>query len=92
MAKRRRDPVRPPQAHEINEVDLAQDMMGRNALQGDDQANIHNQRYVEPGVNPEPDNLIETFEKADKDVRARRDLGKGRRHSPKHPYNQPPEE
>jgi len=91
MAKRRRDPVRPPQAHEINEVDLAQDMMGRNALQGDDQANVHNQRYVEPGVNREPDDLIETFEKADKDVRARRDLGKGRRHSPKHPYNQPEE-
>jgi hypothetical protein len=83
--------VRPPQAHEINEVDLAQDMMGRNALQGDDQANVHNQRYVEPGVNREPDDLIETFEKADKDVRARRDLGKGRRHSPKHPYNQPEE-
>ena len=91
MAKRRRNPVRPPQAHEINEVDLAQDMMGRNSLQGDDQANVHNQRYVEPGVNREPDDLIETFEKADKDVRARRDLGKGRRHSPKHPYNQPEE-
>lgn len=76
--------------HEIGEDDLASDLMGKNALQGHDQSNVHNERQVEPGVKAEPDDsLLETFEKADKDIRAKRDLGKGRRHSPQHPYNRP---
>lgn len=89
MAKKRKAPTRPPAAHEIIEADLAQDQMGKNSLQGDDQANVHNERRAVPNTKAEPDGLMETFEKADKDVRARRDLGKGRRHSPKHPFNEP---
>lgn len=89
MAKSRKTPIRPRQAHEIVEDDLAQDRMGDNALQGDDQSNVRNERHAVPNTKAEPSDLMETFEKADKDVRARRDLGKGRRHSPKHPFNEP---
>lgn len=75
-------------AHELTETDFASDKMGNNSLQGDDQRNVHNQRQAVPGVKPEADkSIIETLEKSDKDVRARRDLGKGRRHSSDHPYN-----
>ncbi len=92
MPKNRKSGMRPPEAHEITEADLAQDKMGRNSLQGDDQSNVHNERRAVPGVRKEADDLMETFEKSDKDVRAKRDLGKGRRHSPEHPYNKPDEE
>lgn len=75
---------------EIGEVDLAPELMGKNALQGEDQSSIHNERQVAPGVKADADDdLIETYEKSDKDIRAKRDLGKGRRHSPAHPYNKP---
>lgn len=65
---------------DINETDLAQDKMGDNALQGDDQRNVRNQRHAVPDVRTETDNVIESLEKLDKDVRAKRDLGKGNRH------------
>lgn len=65
-------------AQSITESDLAQKEMGDNQLQGDDQANVRNQRRAVPGAKKDPDdNPIETFRKADKDERARRDLGKG---------------
>lgn len=89
MARQRKASSRPPEAHEIIEADLAQDKMGKNSLQGDDQSSVRNERHAEPDMKPEADDLMETFEKSDKDVRARRDLGKGRRHSPKHPFNKP---
>lgn len=63
----------------ITETDLAQDKMGDNALQGDDQANVRNQRHAVPDVKTETDGIIESLEKLDKDVRAERDLGKGNR-------------
>lgn len=88
----RRKPTRPLDAHEITEEDLAQDEMGRNSLQGDDQSSVRNERRAVPGVRTEADDLMETFEKSDKDIRAKRDLGKGRRHSPAHPYNKPKSE
>lgn len=71
----------------LTETDLASDKMGRNSLQGDDQANVRNQRQAVPDVKQDTDSIEESAEKTDKDVRARRDLGKGRRHSPDHPYN-----
>lgn len=64
----------------LKESDLAGDIMGDNDLQGDDQANVRNQRRAVPDVRQEADeSVVESFEKLDKDVRARRELGKGNR-------------
>lgn len=60
----------------IDETDLAQDKMGDNDLQANDQRNVHNQREAVPDVKKETDGVVESFEKMNKDVRARRDLGK----------------
>lgn len=66
-------------ASEIQGSDIAEERMGKNALQGDDQEKVRNQRHSVPDVKQEPDNVIESFEKLDKNERARRDLGKGAR-------------
>jgi hypothetical protein len=64
----------------LTESDLAQDKMGDNSLQGDDQANVRNQRQAVPDVKKKPDDgVIDSLEKMDKDVRAEKDLGKGAR-------------
>ena len=63
---------------DITEADLAAEKMGRNKLQGDDQANVRNQRHAVPHMRHETDGIIESLEKLDKHVRARRDLGKVR--------------
>ncbi len=64
----------------LTEADLAQDKMGDNSLQGDDQANVRNQRHAVPDVKQKPDkSVIGSLEKMDKDVRAERELGKGAR-------------
>lgn len=68
---------------DLTETDLAQDKMGRNALQGDDQLSVRNERKAVPHVKQETDSIIESLEKTDKDVRAERDLGKGNRSSNK---------
>lgn len=69
---------------DIRETDLAQQRMGKNRLQGDDQSNVRNERHAVPDVKTEPDDdVIETFEKLDKDKRAREDLNKGVRKSGK---------
>jgi hypothetical protein len=60
----------------IDETDLAQDKMGDNDLQANDQRNVQNQREAVPDVKKETDGVVESFEKTNKDVRARRDLGK----------------
>ena len=66
----------------LTESDLAQDKMGDNSLQGDDQANVRNQRQAVPDVKQEPDkSVVESLKKMDKDVRAERELGKGNRSS-----------
>ncbi|HEU4987737.1 MAG TPA: hypothetical protein VFT89_11800 [Rhizobiaceae bacterium] len=62
-------------------TDLAADKMGRNNLQGDDQDNVRNQRRTQPDTKQEPDELMESFTKLDKEERARKDLGKGNRSS-----------
>lgn len=59
------------------EADLASDRMGRNSLQGDDQTRVRNQRQTQAGTRLEPDDVVESFEKTDKERRARADLGKG---------------
>ncbi|MGE3645783.1 MAG: hypothetical protein AB7F96_18205 [Beijerinckiaceae bacterium] len=64
---------------ELTHSDLAQDIMGKNALQGADQLSVRNQRRSVPGEKQETDGVIESFEKLDKDVRAEEDLGKGNR-------------
>lgn len=64
------------------ETDLAQDIMGDNALQGDDQAHVRNQRHAVADVRQTPDDgVIESLKKMDKDVRAEKELGKGNRKS-----------
>ncbi|PTW55710.1 hypothetical protein C8N35_11235 [Breoghania corrubedonensis] len=69
--------TKPQRARDITEDDLAQDRMGRNSLQGNDQQNVRNQRQDQPDARQETDGVVESFEKLDKDVRARRDLNKG---------------
>ena len=64
---------------DIERADLAQDEMGNNQLQGDDQEDVHNERQEVPDVRTEPDDVMESFEKMDKEKRAREDLGKGNR-------------
>ena len=65
----------------LKRSDLASDEMGNNSLQGDDQANVRNERYAVPDAKTEADDVIESFKKLDKDVRAEKDLGKGNRSS-----------
>ncbi|MBB4305136.1 hypothetical protein GGD81_004204 [Rhodobium orientis] len=65
----------------ISETDLANERMGNNQLQGNDQESVRNQRHSQPDVKTETDGVIESFEKLDKETRARRDLGKGNRKS-----------
>lgn len=64
------------QKRRLTDTDLAQDKMGRNSLQGNDQADVRNQRKAVAGVKQEADDVIESFRKIDKDVRAEKDLGK----------------
>ena len=64
----------------LTEADLAQDKMGDNSLQGNDQVNVRNQRQALPDVKQEADgSVIESLKKMDKDVRAEKELGKGAR-------------
>tara|TARA_R100000365_G_C2729556_1_gene60061 strand:- start:84 stop:320 length:237 start_codon:yes stop_codon:yes gene_type:complete len=63
------------------ETDLASERMGRNKLRGNDQSNVRNERKAVPDVKQETDGVVESFEKLDKDKRAREDLGKGNRSS-----------
>jgi len=64
----------------LTEADLAQDKMGDNSLQGNDQGNVRNQRQAVPDVKQEADgSVIESLEKMDKDVRAEQELGKDAR-------------
>lgn len=64
-------------------TDLASERMGRNKLQGDDQEVVQNERKAVPDVKQETDGVIESYEKLDKDKRARENLGKGNRYSKK---------
>jgi hypothetical protein len=48
-----------------DESDLAQDLKGKNKLQGNDQRNTHNQRYAMPDEAARPEGVIESFEHMD---------------------------
>ncbi|MDN2578465.1 hypothetical protein [Aquibium sp. ELW1220] len=66
---------------DVTETDLAQDRMGRNSLQANDQENVRNQRHAMPDGKRDPDDtVVESFRKMDKDVRARTDMNKGATH------------
>lgn len=66
------------QARPIAESDLSSDLMGNNRLQGDDQANVHNQRHAVPDAKAEPDaDPVESAKMRDKDARAAAELNKG---------------
>jgi len=67
---------------QLGETDIANERMGRNSLQGNDQSNVHNQRQAVPDVKLDTDGVIEGLEKLDKDHRAKTDLGKGNRSDP----------
>jgi hypothetical protein len=70
-----------PDADETTEATIDNERMGRNSLQGNDQEQVRNQRQTQPDSKDEADTVIESFEKVDKDKRAREDLGKGARKS-----------
>jgi len=70
---------KPNQSTKVSRTDLAGDEMGRNSLQGDDQRSVRNQRRAAPDGRTDPDEVMESFTKMDKDERARADLGKGKR-------------
>ncbi|MCB1425227.1 MAG: hypothetical protein R3D65_03850 [Zhengella sp.] len=71
-----RDRKRP---EDLQESDFAGERMGNNRLQGEDQEKVRNQRHAVPDVKQEPDDVMESFEKMDKETRARTDLNKGAR-------------
>lgn len=76
MTTRKTDTTR-QKTRNLRESDLAEELMGRNSLQGDDQANVRNERQVQPDVRQEADDVVESFRKRDKHYRARTDLNKG---------------
>ena len=69
---------------ELTEDQLAQDKMGDAGAQGHDPDRLSNTREravdTAPGGDVEPDaNVLDSFRRMDKDVRAAEDLGKGNR-------------
>lgn len=69
-----------PDDSEISETDLANDVMGNNQLQGDDQLSVRNERQAVPDAKQTPDSdPVESAEMLDKDARALAELGKGSR-------------
>ncbi len=59
-------------ASELTESDFANEKMGNNQLQGDDQASVRNQRHAVAGVKQEAEGVIESLENLDPKVRADR--------------------
>ncbi len=73
---------RPEKNKPLSQSDLANDIMGNNQLQGDDQESVHNQRHAVPDVKQKADSgPVESAKMLDKDARARAELGKGNRES-----------
>lgn len=58
---------------DLTQSDLAQDLMGNNQLQGNDQENVRNQRHAVPDVKPKAEGVIESFENMDPKTRSARD-------------------
>ncbi len=59
-------------ARRIDEADLANQRMGNNQLQGNDQQSVRNQRHDVPGSSDKTEGVIESFENLDPKVRAER--------------------
>ena len=59
-------------ASSLTESDFAQERMGNNKLQGNDQEDVRNQRKAVPGVKTEAEGVIESFENMDPETRAKR--------------------
>ena len=59
-------------ASTLTESDFAQERMGNNKLQGNDQEDVRNQRKAVPGVKTEAEGVIESFENMDPETRAKR--------------------
>lgn len=57
----------------LTETDLAQERMGNNQLQGNDQEDVRNQRQAVPDVKTETEGVVESFENMDPKVRAERE-------------------
>ncbi len=69
-----------PRDSEVTQTDLANDVMGNNQLQGDDQINVRNERHAVPDVKQTADSdPVESAKMLDKDARALAELGKGNR-------------
>jgi hypothetical protein len=74
----------------LTETDLASNVMGDNALQGDDQENVRNQRHAQPDPRQEADSdPVESARRLDKDERARVELSKGARSAEGNPAARP---
>ncbi len=55
---------------QLDEFDIADELKGKNALAGNDQANVSSQRHAQAGASGETDDLIESFRKTDREYRA----------------------
>ncbi len=53
-----------------DEWDLADEIAGRNSLQGNDQENDHNERQAQAGSTGDTEGVIESFEKSQKHAEA----------------------
>jgi len=62
-----------PDNTKISESDLANDTMGNNQLQGNDQLNVQNQRQAVPDVKQKTEGVVESFENMDPETRAERE-------------------
>lgn len=60
----------------LDEFDIADDIKGKNSLAGRDQGQRANQRQAQAMAKGGTDSLSESFDKLDKDKRAKEDLGK----------------
>lgn len=63
--------VGPTPADEAFDIDdIADEIHGRNSLQGNDQANVHNERIRQAGATHKTEGVVESFEKGDKPERS----------------------
>ncbi len=51
------------------ESDFADEKMGKNSMQGNDQSQVRNQRHAIPGAKAEAEGVVESFRKEDKHER-----------------------
>ena len=64
-------------ASDLTETDFAQERMGNNELQGNDQEDVRNQRHAVPDVTTAAEGVVESFENMDPETRAKREKNRG---------------